>query len=89
MCLERQAGNEHIFNERWSRNQIFKLQIEDPLKALDAERSQFGQFAEKPTEVMRLPLCFGVVSDMIAQTVNYFELKLFHFFRLFETMTLC
>lgn len=88
-CLERQAGNEHVFNERRSRNQVFKLQVEDPLKTLNAERSQLGQFAEQTTKVMRLALCFGVVCDMIAQAINYFELKLFHFFRLFQPMTLC
>lgn len=72
--LERQAGYEHVLYERRCRHQVFKLQVEYPLKALDAERSQFGEFAEESAEVVRLALRFAVVRYMIAQAVNYFEL---------------
>jgi hypothetical protein len=72
--LERQAGDEHVLDEGRSRNQILELQVEDPLQALDAERSQLGQLAQQPAEVVRLALRLRVVGDVIAQAVNYFEL---------------
>lgn len=72
--LERQAGDEHVLDERRSRNEVLELQVEDPLQALNAERSQLGQLAQQPAEVVRLALRFRVVGDVIPQAVNYFEL---------------
>lgn len=89
IALERQTGDKHFLNERWCRNEIFKFEIKDSLKALNAERSQFGQFSQNVTEVMRFALCFGIVRHMITKTADNFHLKLFDFFRIADAMTFC
>lgn len=64
--LKGQACYKHVLNERRRRHQLLQLQVEDALQTLYAERTQFGQLAQQPAEVVVLALGLGVVGHVVA-----------------------
>jgi hypothetical protein len=64
--LKGQAGYEHVLDERRRRHQLLQLQVEDALQTLNAERTQLGQLAQQPAEVVVLALGLGVVGHVVA-----------------------
>lgn len=49
---KRQAGDEHVLDQRWGGHQVLQLQVEYPLEPLHAQRTQFRELGQQPREVV-------------------------------------
>lgn len=87
---ERQAGDEHVLDERRRGHQVLELQVEYPLQPLHAQRTQLRQFGQQPGEVVRLALRVRrAVRDVLPQRVDDLHLDLFRLLGLPEPVPFC